>query len=183
MLRVQHVADHDADRERAEADEEPLAQLVEMLDERRLLAVVQAPRKPGPRWPPNHRLPKRKRPRAVRFRARARTTKERSPRPPPPPSVLRRCRRGRNRRRKLRASLDLLVSADGVLELTHAGTERAADLRQPLGAEEQQGEKEQSDDLHGADVWHGGIVAACSRRWRKRPCEVEARRGASRLPG
>src|SRR4051794_17636945 len=88
--------------------------------------------------------------------------------------LLRRRRRGGSRlirdrrrccrygRRKLRACLDLLLSADGVLELTHTGAERASDLRQALRAEEEQGEEEQSDDLHGADVWHGRIVAAVS---------------------
>ena len=44
QVRVQHVADHDADGEGAEADEQPLTKLVEMLDERCLLAVVQAAR-------------------------------------------------------------------------------------------------------------------------------------------
>src|SRR5205823_3811508 len=40
-----------------------------------------------------------------------------------------------------------------------AGAERAPDLREALGAEEQQCQEEQTDDLHGADVWHGAIVA------------------------
>ena len=42
---VEDEADDGADRERAEADEEALSQLVEMLDERCLLAVVQTARK------------------------------------------------------------------------------------------------------------------------------------------
>ena len=46
----------------------------------------------------------------------------------------------------------VLSPGDGVLELTHAGTERATDLREPLGAEEEQGETEQQNDFHGADV-------------------------------
>ena len=49
---VQDEADDAADHDRAQADEHPLAQLVEVLDERSLLTVVQAPRKPRPRWHP-----------------------------------------------------------------------------------------------------------------------------------
>src|SRR5205814_10603108 len=66
-------------------------------------------------------------------------------------------RRGSHRRgrRQLRASLGLLVTTDRVLELTHARAERAADFREPLGAEEQQSEQKKENDLHGADVWHG----------------------------
>ena len=46
---VEHEADHERNRERAQAEEQPLPQLVEMLDEGRLLTVVQATRKPRPR--------------------------------------------------------------------------------------------------------------------------------------
>ena len=49
--RVQDEADDDPDRERADAHEHAVAQLVEMLDERGLLAMVQAARKPWPRHP------------------------------------------------------------------------------------------------------------------------------------
>src|SRR5581483_1401822 len=65
-------------------------------------------------------------------------------------------RRGRRRvlrpHRELRAAVGL--AADGVLELPHAGPERAADLRQPLGPEEQEGENQQADDLERTDVRH-----------------------------
>ena len=56
----------------------------------------------------------------------------------------------RLRRRKLRAGVDLrrlLHPGDGVLELPHADAERAADLRQPLRAEEQQGKDQQKDQV------------------------------------
>ena len=43
---MEDVGDDEADDERAEADEEPLPQLLEVLDERRLLAV---PRRRGRR--------------------------------------------------------------------------------------------------------------------------------------
>ena len=43
-VRVQHVADDAADGDGAEADEQPLAQLVQVLDERGLLAVVEPAR-------------------------------------------------------------------------------------------------------------------------------------------
>src|SRR5438067_12866423 len=40
-----------------------------------------------------------------------------------------------------------LVAGDGVLELPHAATEGAADLRQPLRAEEQEREPKQDDEV------------------------------------
>ena len=48
---VEDEADDDADDQRAEADEQPLAQLLEVLDERRLLAVAQAARQEHERMP------------------------------------------------------------------------------------------------------------------------------------
>ena len=50
-VRVQDVADHAADGDGAEADEQPLAQLVQVLDERRLLAVVEPARQARARQP------------------------------------------------------------------------------------------------------------------------------------
>jgi hypothetical protein len=41
---VQHISDDRAEDDSADADEEALAELVEMLDERRLLAVVEPAR-------------------------------------------------------------------------------------------------------------------------------------------
>ena len=50
-LRVDDEADHGPDRDRRDDDEEALPQLVEMLDKRRLLAMIEATRKPDPRHP------------------------------------------------------------------------------------------------------------------------------------
>ena len=64
-------------------------------------------------------------------------------------------------------SLDLLVAGHGVLELTHPGAERATDLRQTLGPEQEKCEEQQKNDLHGADVWHGGHRSSVPPKGRK----------------
>ena len=86
---------------------------------------------------------------------------EREPEPVPGREPVQAAPPGRGR--KLRAGLGRPVSRDRVLELTHAGTERATDLREPLGTEQEQGQTEQQNDFHGADVGHGRIVAAVFR--------------------
>ena len=110
--------DDEPDDERAEADEDALAQLVEMLDERRLLAVLQATRQaPATALLVDGLVLARRRRRAVS------------------------CARGRQLRGLGR--LGLARAGDGILELPHPAAERAADLRQPLGAEEKQADEQQ----------------------------------------
>ena len=128
QLLVEDVADDEADDERAEADEEPLAQLLEVLDERRLLAVVEATGQPRPHW-------------LLRRRVRGL-------------AALELARRVLRRGRELRVRFGAFVARDGVLELAHPAAERAADLRQALRAEEQKSEQEEKSDLERPDVWH-----------------------------
>ena len=168
MLRVEHVADHAPDDDRAEADEHPLAQLVEMLDERRLLAVVQATRKPGPRWPPNHRLPKRRREWTVRFRARARTTRDRCRRRPgsvplPHPEPVR-VRPGPAAEAPNEARVDLRLPVTESLNSRMPEPSERPISGSRLAPNRSRARSEQQNDLHGADVWHGGIVAAVLSR-------------------
>src|SRR6266700_3351674 len=52
----------------------------------------------------------------------------------------------------VRLRLGRRVAADRVLELAHALAQRTADLGKAAGAEEQEREQEEQDDLGGADV-------------------------------
>src|SRR5262249_17595267 len=108
---VEDERDDEAEEQRADAREQPLAQLLEVLDERRLLAVSEAARRADA-----HRvlvdglvlaggLDRRVRPGAELGRFRLR------------------------------------IAGDRVLELTHARAERPSDLREPLRAEEQKGDE------------------------------------------
>ena len=82
-------------------------------------------------------------------------------------------------RRKLRAGLDLLaLPRDGVLELTHAGAERAADLRQPLGAEEEQGEERADRTISMGPMFGMDRIVAASSPVGARPVQI----GVSREP-
>src|SRR5207302_9160294 len=71
--------------------------------------------------------------------------------------------RGRLLDRGGKLGLVLGLARDRVLELLHPRPERAADLRQPLGAEEQQRQEEQKNDLAGSDVRHASMVAGFRR--------------------
>src|SRR5439155_20094710 len=71
---------------------------------------------------------------------------------------------GRRLRRRLgwRELLRLggLMAGERVLELPHPRAQRASDLRQPLGAEEEQRDQEQDDDVRRAGpAAHTGRVA------------------------
>src|SRR5262249_32830441 len=54
-----------------------------------------------------------------------------------------------------------------VLELAHALPHRLTDLREALGAEEQEGQQKEEDDLPGADVGHALRVARLDSRGRE----------------
>ena len=123
---MDRVGRDEADYESAETDENALPQLFEVLDQRRLLAVLQAARETlhG---------------RALDGFVLARRSG-------------RRLDRGGGR--KLGSVIVFRDTGDRVLELLHSRAERATDLRQPLRAEEQQREEEQEDDLAGSNVSH-----------------------------
>ena len=145
-LRMDDEADHGPDRDRRDDDEEALPQLVEMLDERRLLAMIEATRKPDPRHPQHLPLGRLGDGLGLLLRLGGRSRCYRLD----GRSSGSGCRRGRLRRRELRMGVDLrrlLHPGDGVLELPHADAERAADLRQPLRPEEQQGKNEKKDQV------------------------------------
>src|SRR5437870_707097 len=60
--------------------------------------------------------------------------------------------------------VDVLVGAGHrILELAHSLTHGAADLRQPLRAEEQERQQQQKDDLAGSDVSEHAVSIAGSR--------------------
>src|SRR4029077_5385680 len=144
QVAVKDVRDDEPDEDRADADEEPLPQLLEMLDERRLLTVPEATRET-----------------------------DRTHGALGDGFVLAgRCGRGRvlrphrqlRRLRRLGVSdfrvFGLAVARDRVLELAHPGPERPSDLRQALRSEEQEGDDQQEDDLGRADVRHAPTLAA-----------------------
>ena len=166
QVRVEGERDRGRDRERDEHDDDPRAELVEMLDQRRLFAVAKAPREA-----PHAYLARVSRSSAWSSSAR---------------------RRSRSSGEKLSTSAaeavgsepvmgaggsscrsPLCVAADRVLELAHPVPERAADLRQPLRTEEQQGDQEQDHDVQRAGpaghrtessaVWPPGLAASTLR--------------------
>src|SRR4051812_40222368 len=78
--------------------------------------------------------------------------------------LVRRGRDGRGRRDgggllgvPLLELLVVVVAGHGVLELAHAAPERAAEVGQPLGPENQEHDDQDDDDLDGADVRHGKL--------------------------
>src|SRR5262245_14262857 len=86
--------------------------------------------------------------------------------------ALARCDRrvGRLHRQLGRLVVVSVLAGDRVLELAHPAPHRASDLRKALGAEEQQRQQKQQDDLPRADVWHGLRVAVwTTRRGKTRP--------------
>src|SRR5712691_9275481 len=105
---MEDEGDHETEAERAERDEDPGAQLVEVLDQRGLLAVAKAPRQPLHATALGDGV------------ALARG----------------RVHRGGGRDRKL-GGLVVVLAGEGVLELPHALAHRAADLRKALRAEEE----------------------------------------------
>ena len=131
------VREDEEDRDRAQRDDQPGAELLEVLDERRFLTVAEAPRQPG------HRATRRSR-RAGRV-----VTGGSS-------SVA--------ARKLVRL---VVLAGDRVLELAHALAERAPHLRQPLRPEDHEEDDEDDDRALPADVsGHAPRVAPAGGRER-----------------
>src|SRR4051794_25430752 len=154
-VRVEEVGEDRPDGDRAEHDEEPAAELLEVLAERRLLGVAETARKP--RHVPLDGL-------ALGLGRRRRRRDD-----------------GRLCRRELglRLGVGLRVAGDRILELAHPVPERLADLGQPLAAEEQQRDQKEQDDVPGSlEIPHVGRVARFSQRLRG----LDGPPGPSRYP-
>src|SRR3954447_2855468 len=52
------------------------------------------------------------------------------------------------------------LAADRLLELAHSGAELLAQAGQPLGAENEEHDHQNDDQLHGTDVWHPQLPLA-----------------------
>src|SRR5205085_4437988 len=61
----------------------------------------------------------------------------------------------------------VVLAADGVLERAETAAHRAADLRKPLRTEEEKRQKQEEDNLPGADIRHGRRVARFEARERE----------------
>src|SRR5207344_2046836 len=119
-----------------ERDDEPRSELVQVLDERRLLAVIETAREP----PTSHRGALLADGLALRLRLARRARNGGGGRELDP------CR-CRSRRCRSRRSGRILVTRDGVLELTHALPERAPHLGQPLRAENEEKDDQEDEQL------------------------------------